>query len=265
MSCQHTRTSTVTSVTCCEPWAEARRPPGPAPSSTPSTTPSAWPLWSGWSGLPRCCSPRRTSIYSLPGKDKNWLDGKQCWRDTWCSILHRLDPILIASTKKAASRRGYQAASSQTRLPFQVTYPWKVPRRPDFGTTYLWEVRRSSWGLWEVDRRNPRLVNLFVSYKLSIVVFTSNWSYLVSLSDLPVSGWPFLHWGTHFRAGENWWWETGILLAVEHHLLDCTGFAKLLLLPSQTFLNLTYSILIQPRRVYSFTDLSLTHNNKCFG
>lgn len=179
MSCQHTRTSTVTSVTCCEPRAEARRPPGPALSSTPGTTPSAWPPWSGWSGLPRCCSPRRTSTSSLLGKDENWLDGKQCWHDTWCSTLHRLDPILIASTKKAASRKGHQAASSQTRLPFQDIYPRKVQRRPDFGTTYLWEVRRSSWGLWEVDRRNPRLVNLFVSYKLFIVVFTSNLSCLV--------------------------------------------------------------------------------------
>ena len=180
MSCQHTRTSTVKSVTCCEPPAGVRKPPGPAPSSTPSTTPSAWLLWSGWSGRPRCCSPRRTSISSLPEKDENWPDSKQCWHDTWCLMLctawTRLWSLL---QRRAASRKGHQAASSQTLLPFQVMYPWKVQHRPDFGTACLWENRRSSWGLWEVDRRNPQFVNLFVSCKLFYCDYTSDLSCLV--------------------------------------------------------------------------------------
>lgn len=180
MNCQHTRTSTVKSVTCCEPPAAARKPPGPALSSTPSTTPSAWPPWSGWSGPPRCCSPRRTSISSLLEKDESWLDRKRCWRGVVCLTLCATRTRFWSPLqRRAASRKGRQAASSQTLLPFQVMHPWKVRCGPDFGTTYLWEDRRSSWGLWEIDRRNPRLASLFVSCKLFYCDFTSDLSCLV--------------------------------------------------------------------------------------
>lgn len=76
MNCPHIPTSTVMSVTCWGPPAEERKLPGPALSSMPSTMPRGWPLWLAWSGLRRCCSPRRASTSLLLEKHENGLDGK---------------------------------------------------------------------------------------------------------------------------------------------------------------------------------------------
>lgn len=162
MSCQHIPTSTVKSVTCWEPPPEARKPPGPVLSSTPSTMPRGWPQWLVWSGLHRCCSPRRMYTSSSLGKDENLLNRK--WDLEWYIMLDSV-PLGPDSDhfykRRAARRKKQQAASYPICLSFQVTFPWEVKCKLNFGNSHLSEVKRELMGLWEVDGRKLLLVNLF--------------------------------------------------------------------------------------------------------
>lgn len=172
MSCQHIPTSTVKSVTCCEPPPEARKPPGPVLSSTPSTMPRGWLQWSVWSGLRRCCSPRRTCTSSSLGRDESLLNRN--WYLEWYIMLDSV-PLGPNSDhfykRRAARRKKQQAASYPICLSFQVTFPWEVKCKLNFGNSRLSEVRRELTGLWEVDGRKLLLVNLFVSHKFFLLWF----------------------------------------------------------------------------------------------
>lgn len=111
MNCQHIPTSTVKSVTCCKPPPEERKLPGPALSSTPSTMPRGWLLWSGSSGLHRCCSPRRTSTSSLLERDENWLDRK------WCLVWYvMLGSVSLGPDSDHLHKEGLQQGRSTRQV-----------------------------------------------------------------------------------------------------------------------------------------------------
>lgn len=163
MNCQHIPTSTAKSVTCWEPPAEERKPPGLALSSTPSTTPRGWLLWLAWSGLRRCCSPTRTSTSSLLEKDENLLDRKRYWRDTWCLVLCHLDPILITYARTAPGRSTGQQRSGYVFL-FRSCVPEKLNVNQILGTSFR-DQEGANRTLRGWQKENVLLVKLFVSHK----------------------------------------------------------------------------------------------------